>query len=68
MDYIPAIGSVMTPFPHVVQVDDSVLALSDTLGRRGRLTAKNRFVTTATRPPDAGCFQTVMQHGSTHQG
>ena len=26
MDQIPAIGSVMTPFPHVVQVDDSALA------------------------------------------
>lgn len=26
MDHIPAIGSVMTPFPYVVQVDDSVLA------------------------------------------
>jgi CBS domain-containing protein len=26
MDHIPAIGSVMTPFPHVVQVDDSILA------------------------------------------
>jgi len=25
MDQIPAIGSVMTPFPHVTQVDDSVL-------------------------------------------
>jgi acetoin utilization protein AcuB len=25
MDHIPAIGSVMTPFPHVVQVNDSVL-------------------------------------------
>jgi acetoin utilization protein AcuB len=25
MDHIPSIGSVMTPFPHVVQVDDSVL-------------------------------------------
>ena len=26
MDHIPSIGSVMTPFPHVVQVDESVLA------------------------------------------
>jgi acetoin utilization protein AcuB len=26
MDHIPSIGSVMTPFPFVVQVDDSVLA------------------------------------------
>ena len=26
MDHIPSIGSVMTPFPQVVQVDDSVLA------------------------------------------
>lgn len=25
MDHIPAIGAVMTPFPYVVQVDDSVL-------------------------------------------
>jgi acetoin utilization protein AcuB len=25
MDHIPSIGSVMTPFPHVVQVDQSVL-------------------------------------------
>jgi len=26
IDHIPAIGSLMTPFPYVVQVDDSVLA------------------------------------------
>jgi len=26
MDHIPSIGSVMTPFPYVVQVNDSVLA------------------------------------------
>src|SRR5262245_38513791 len=26
MDHIPSIGSVMTPFPHVVQVNESVLA------------------------------------------
>jgi len=26
MDHIPSIGSVMTPFPYVVQVDESVLA------------------------------------------
>jgi acetoin utilization protein AcuB len=26
MDHIPAIGSVMTPFPCVVQVDDSVMS------------------------------------------
>jgi acetoin utilization protein AcuB len=26
MDHIPAIGTVMTPFPHVVQMNDSVLA------------------------------------------
>jgi acetoin utilization protein AcuB len=26
MDHIPAIGSVMTPFPYVVQVSESVLA------------------------------------------
>ncbi len=26
MDHIPSIGSVMTPFPYVVQIDDSVLA------------------------------------------
>ena len=26
MDHIPSIGSVMTPFPCVVQVNDSVLA------------------------------------------
>ena len=26
MDHIPSIGSVMTPFPCVVQIDDSVLA------------------------------------------
>lgn len=26
MDHIPAIGSVMTPFPCVVQIDESVLA------------------------------------------
>jgi acetoin utilization protein AcuB len=26
MDHIPSIGSVMTPFPYVVQVDDSLLA------------------------------------------
>jgi CBS domain-containing protein len=26
VDHIPSIGSVMTPFPYVVQVDDSVLA------------------------------------------
>ena len=26
MDHIPAIGSVMTPFPHVVQINESVLA------------------------------------------
>lgn len=25
MDHIPSIGSAMTPFPHVVQVDESVL-------------------------------------------
>ena len=25
MDHIPSIGSVMTPFPHVVHIDDSVL-------------------------------------------
>jgi acetoin utilization protein AcuB len=25
MDHIPSIGSVMTPFPHVVQVSDSLL-------------------------------------------
>lgn len=25
MDHIPTIGSVMTPFPHVVQADDSLL-------------------------------------------
>jgi acetoin utilization protein AcuB len=25
MDHIPSVGSVMTPFPHVVQVDDSLL-------------------------------------------
>jgi acetoin utilization protein AcuB len=25
MDHIPSIGAVMTPFPHVVQVDESVL-------------------------------------------
>ena len=25
IDHIPSIGSVMTPFPHVVQVDDSLL-------------------------------------------
>jgi acetoin utilization protein AcuB len=25
MDHIPSIGSVMTPFPHVVQITDSVL-------------------------------------------
>ena len=25
MDHIPPVGSVMTPFPHVVQVDDSVM-------------------------------------------
>lgn len=26
MDHIPSIGSVMTPFPYIVQVDESVLA------------------------------------------
>jgi acetoin utilization protein AcuB len=26
MDHIPSIGSVMTPFPYVVQIDESVLA------------------------------------------
>jgi CBS domain-containing protein len=26
MDHIPSIGSIMTPFPYVVQVDESVLA------------------------------------------
>jgi hypothetical protein len=26
MDHIPSIASVMTPFPYVVHVDDSVLA------------------------------------------
>jgi len=25
MDHIPSVGSVMTPFPHVVQVDESVM-------------------------------------------
>ena len=25
MDHIPSIGSVMTPFPHVVHIDDSLL-------------------------------------------
>ena len=25
MDHIPSIGSVMTPFPHVIQLDDSLL-------------------------------------------
>jgi acetoin utilization protein AcuB len=28
MNHIPAIGSVMTPFPHVVQLGDSLLAAS----------------------------------------
>jgi hypothetical protein len=33
MDHIPSIGSIMTPFPYVVQVDESVLAARGSHGR-----------------------------------
>jgi CBS domain-containing protein len=35
MNHIPTIGSVMTPFPHVVQVDDSLLAASALMVEHG---------------------------------
>jgi acetoin utilization protein AcuB len=35
IDHIPSIGSVMTPFPYVVQVDDSLLAARSLMVEHG---------------------------------
>jgi acetoin utilization protein AcuB len=35
MDHIPSIGSVMTPFPHVVQIDESLLVARSLMVEHG---------------------------------